>query len=622
MQTRTSKVLKKIVEDSKMVESIRIWRSPYTSFGENTQTPNDLLDETVTADEVYTDQVLAKIAKSGFNGIWVHGLLHHIVSESIFPELGTNAPTHQEKLNKLIERAGKHNIKVYIYMQPPRALPISNTTFWENHSDVAGQIEEIEGDDNSESFQVQSMCTSTAKVRNYLKNATGKLGEALPLLGGIILITASEYPAHCVARRGRVLGALGEIENLAVDCPRCAKRNSEDIVVEVIKLIHDGIRSVSNSIEIIAWNWSWSFYVDAPCEEMISQLPKDVILMVGFERGGKKDILGHKDSKIDEYSISYAGPSEQCIESFDLARKHGLRCFAKLQFGTTHELATVPNLPLIGNLFKKAAYVKKNNLAGFMGCWNFGNMITANTAAFNWFLSTESPTEQEPALSQFAINYFGECDSSKIRAAWDAFADAMNNYPFCIPYLYTGPTNYALSFISHPAPLNGKTSGRSWLGDERGDDLSNAIADFSLEEIIMGFGLLVEKWDKAVELLKLGLTNVNSLHAAEEIANAEVCAGAFRSTRNLFRIYKLRLDWNNEKLTEYNEITKDELQNIKRALPYVEQDKRFGYHSEAHCYMFNAEDIRKKILAIENYFSAHQSSLFETTARQAERTLH
>jgi hypothetical protein len=260
----------------------------------------------------------------------------------------------------------------------------------------------------------------------------------------------------------------------------------------------------------------------------------------------------------------------------------------------------VPNLPLIGNLFKKATYVKKNNLAGFMGCWNFGNMITANTAAFNWFSSPESPTEQETALSQFAINYFGECDSSKIIAAWDTFADAMNNYPFCIPYLYTGPTNYALSFISHPAPLNKKTSGRSWLGDERGDDLSSAIADFSLEEIIMGLALLVEQWDKAVELLKLGLTNINSLHASEEIANAEVCAGAFRSTWNLFRIYKLRLDWNKEKLTEYNKITKDELQNIKQVLPYVEQDKRFGYHSEAHCYMFNAEDIRKKILAIED----------------------
>ena len=578
-----------------MNKLIKIWRSPYTSFGKNSQTPNDLLDETITADEVYTDESLAKIAESGFNGIWIHGLLHHMVTEPIFPELGTNADIHQKKLNNLITRAAKHNIKVYIYMQPPRALPVSNTTFWHKHSDVAGQIEEIQGDADSESFNVQAMCTSTQKVKDYLKNATQKLATTLPDLGGIILITASEYPAHCISRRGRVLGAFGEIENVAIDCPRCAQRKPEDIVAEIIQLIRDGIRTASNSIEIIAWNWSWSFYVDAPCEEIISQLPKDIILMAGFERGGKKDILGHTDSKIDEYSISYAGPSEQCIESLTLANQYGLRSLAKLQFGTTHELATVPSLPLITNIFQKAVYIKKNNLSGFMGCWNFGNMLSANTAAFNWFLSQEAPIEQETALSQFANNYFPGCNSTKVIEAWSTFAEAMNNYPFCIPYLYAGPTNYALSFISHPAQLNSKSSGRSWLIDERGDDLSGAIVDFSLDEIIMGFSLVVKEWDKAVALLRLGLSGADSQHAADEIANAEVCAGAFRSTRNLFSIYKLRINWDDRKLAEYNAITKDELQNIKHILPYVAQDKRFGYHSEAHCYMFNAQMIKKKI---------------------------
>ena len=87
------------------------------SGGGTGQPPNDLLDETVTADAVYTDDVLAGIAQSGFNGIWVHGLLHHLVSEDLFPELGLNATIHQEKLGMLIERAAKYAIKVYIYMQ-------------------------------------------------------------------------------------------------------------------------------------------------------------------------------------------------------------------------------------------------------------------------------------------------------------------------------------------------------------------------------------------------------------------------------------------------------------------------------------------------------------------------
>jgi hypothetical protein len=45
-------------------------------------------------------------------------------------------------------------------MQPPRALPINNHHFWDK-TDIAGQIEETPGGDDSESFSAQSICTST-----------------------------------------------------------------------------------------------------------------------------------------------------------------------------------------------------------------------------------------------------------------------------------------------------------------------------------------------------------------------------------------------------------------------------------------------------------------------------
>ena len=39
----------------------KIWRSPYSEFGKFTVIPNDLHDETVTAAQVYTDEVLKGI---------------------------------------------------------------------------------------------------------------------------------------------------------------------------------------------------------------------------------------------------------------------------------------------------------------------------------------------------------------------------------------------------------------------------------------------------------------------------------------------------------------------------------------------------------------------------------
>ncbi len=183
-----------------MTDSIKIWRSPYTDFGKNLENADDLLDETVTADEVYTDHCLAEIADSGFNGIWVHGLLHNIVSEAVFPELGSNAAVHQKKLNNLISRATKYGIKVYLYMQPPRALPVSYSWFWDKHSDIAGQIEEVQGDSGGDKFRVQALCTSVEKVKRYLKSASCELASKLPGLGGVILITASEFPSHCYTK--------------------------------------------------------------------------------------------------------------------------------------------------------------------------------------------------------------------------------------------------------------------------------------------------------------------------------------------------------------------------------------------------------------------------------------
>jgi hypothetical protein len=414
-------------------------------------------------------------------------------------------------------------------------------------------------------------------------------------MGGIIMITASEYSSHCVARCGMTVGAMGEKIEVDTTCPCCAEREPAEIIAEIITLMRDGIRAVSDKMEILAWNWSWSFYYEKPCREVIELLPKDVILMAGFERGGTQDYCGHKDAVVDEYSLSYAGPSEQCREAFDVAKECGLRTATKLQFGTTHELATVVSLPLIGNIFRKADFIRCNNIAGFMGCWNFGNMLSANTAAFNYFLSKDVPADETEALQAFATKYMPKSNALEVMNAWYTFGAAMLNYPFGIPYLYAGPTNYSLAYIPRPEPLNNIPAGRAWLDDERGDDLSGCLKDFTLDEVINGFEKLSAMWAEGVLLLENALSVCDSDNATSELANAKVCGAIFHSTLNTFKFYKLRLDWSEEKIKEYKDIAKDEIVLLETIKPVVASDKRFGYHSEAHAYMFDSASIQKKI---------------------------
>ena len=48
----------------------------------------------------------------------------------------------------------------------------------------------------------------------------------------------------------------------------------------------------------------------------------------------------------------------------DLAASQGRPVHAKLQVGTTHEIATVSNLPLIPNLYKKTRRFRELDLGG------------------------------------------------------------------------------------------------------------------------------------------------------------------------------------------------------------------------------------------------------------------
>lgn len=573
-------------------QSLRIWRSPYSDFGKMLKVTNDLLEETATAVDAYDEETLRGIAGNGFNAIWVHGLLQHLVPSRVFPEFGKNSAKHLRNVRKLIQRADKFGIKVFIYMQPPRGLD-ARDPFWKKHPEVGGHEEAFETGDGA-SVRMRAFCTETPKVKRYLKDSAARLASELPDLGGIILITSSEYPSHCWGRCGNRVDVFGYHQHVDTNCPRCAKISPSDVVCGIIRQVRDGIRSRSKSLQVIAWNWSWSNYEKAPCPGIVSQLPKDVVLMAGFERGGFKNILG-KRRPIDEYSLSYAGPSPQFKDMVKIAREQGIEVIAKLQIGVTHELATVPNLPLVTHLYEKAAGMRKNGVSGFMGCWNFGNMLTANSAAFNRFMDIKNLPGKKKALTDFATDYFPGCDAALVVEAWERFSEAMKSYPFSIPFMYNSPLNYSLAYPLEPGPLTGRPMGRSWLIDPRGDELKLSIDPYSLPEIIRGLGEVARIWRQGAKRLEKGLKSSDSETAREELDNAWACHHAFRSGWNTYRAYRLRRNWTEAKRDAFRRIAANELENLEQLLPRVKRDARLGYHSEAHAYMFDAPSIQRKI---------------------------
>ncbi|MBR1965468.1 MAG: hypothetical protein IKA22_02545 [Lentisphaeria bacterium] len=577
------------------MDHIKIWRSPESKFGILSEKNDDLQDETFLAQYAYTDEVLEKIAADGFNGIWIHGQLHNIIKTSHFTEFAPNSEKHIQSIKTICSRAAKYGIKVYIYMQPPRGVSVCEKNFWQNYADYAGQQLKFCGDDGKK-FEINCLCTSTKYVQDYLYEAFANLASALPELGGVIIISASEYPAHCYSKRNFKPGSNKkrkmQMDFVPTDCHRCSQREPEEVVVELLNIIRNGVRSVSKDFKLIFWNWSWTMYLDPPCEEIISKLPQDCILLVDFERGGYSE----DGTFINEYSLAYSGPSEQFLDSMNAAKKYGIEVMAKLQLGTTHEIATVRSLPLLGNLFRKIRFMQENNISGFMGCWNFGNLSSANTAAVNFFMNLDKSTTENEALTKFAEYYFPGCNAQKCVQAWQLFTEAMQKYPFCVPFLYNGIINHSLGLLPPPGKVSEKTVGRSWLPDERGDDYRESVTDiFPLEKIIDNLNDIAEKWNNGMELLAEGIGSLDNVNAKIEYGNAFIIGRIFSAAANLYSIYKLKLNWNENSIKEYSNLANKHKNILKEALPYVKQDSAQGFHIEGQFYSFSPEIMEKII---------------------------
>lgn len=571
------------------METLNIFRSWRSNFYHG-----DILD----AVKVHTNQELSEISSQGYNAIWLRGSLQELTSSKIFPEFGKKHTNYLKILRCLVKRAAKYKIGVYIYVTEPLALPAKDK-FWKNNKDVRGEKYYWPHENKGYYY---ALCTSTPKVRDYLEDSFYLLFKRVKGLAGIIAITASEYISSCYSHidvRGnylnKVLGVWKSVKQM--NCPRCRLRPANEVIAEVLNTMSAGINRADPMAKLIAWNWSWDMFYPDPQKEIIFNLDRNIIILSGFERGGSKEILG-KNRRINEYSLSYTGPSEKFKKVHALTRKTGHRLMAKLQVGTTHELATVPSMPLIGNLYKKVEYVKSKQIYGVMATWNFGNMRTLNTYAFG-----QAVKKKELNRTVFYNNIvrrylkITQAKVPRFKKAWALFAQAMDNYPFSIAFLFESPVNYAPGHWLLPRKIKGTSLGRSWMLDKnRGDDLGSAIKEYGLAKTIAGFGVVCRKWDEGTKIYETVLKGRKEKYIKEEYYCALAIGHIFRSTLHLYKVYDLCRRWDKDKHTRrYLELCRKELRNCQSLYPLLVKDKRIGFHAECQGYMFDKNSVQDKI---------------------------
>ena len=179
----------------------------------------------------------------------------------------------------------------------------------------------------------------------------GTRGAARPDLGGFFCITMSENLTNCFSKGD----AWGQKRRAPISCPRCSKRNSWDVIGEVIGTFRDGVRRHSTTAEIIAWDWAWG---EALSEKLIPLLPKDTRLL--SEPGG------------GEYMINVAEVGPRSIRNWKRARAAGIAPMVKTQLSNSWEISAVPYIPvmhLILEHFEDFVRRRSQRRRGFMDLW-------------------------------------------------------------------------------------------------------------------------------------------------------------------------------------------------------------------------------------------------------------
>ncbi len=526
----------------------------------------------------FPEGLLQKLARQGINGVWLHVVLHQLTSSKIFPELGTGHETRLKNLRTLAKRAEKYGIKIYLYMNEPRAMPPS---FFKGREDLMGY----------QNQEFATLCTSVPLVRQWTKESLTSVFKQVPELGGVFTITGSENLTNCWSKQQGNL------------CPRCSKRKPAEVIAEINRTIAEGVWESNPDAKVIVWDWGWpdgiAWGKNRWAADIIKQLPDNVYHMSVSEwskpidRGGVKTTVG-------EYSISVVGPGPRAKRLWDLSKKRNLKTIAKVQVNNTWELSAIPYLPVMNLVAKHIKNLQKVSVDGLMLSWSLGGYPSPNLDLVRYIQDHPSSTISQSLLA-IATNRYGEKSARDVLKAWDIFSSAFTEFPYGLS-VYTAPMNYG------PAnPLYIKPTGKkaTMLGFPF-DNLDKWKGVYPKEILANQFEKLAEKWKKGLPYFKQAIkkaeTPSQKANAIEDHRFATTAWIHYKSVANQIRFIMARDRLLKEdpgqkdtKIKLIEDIARDEIQLSKQMYQISKEDSRIGYEASNHYYYFPLDFVEKVI---------------------------
>lgn len=553
----------------------RITRGFFSPTNRAPKWGDELLDDI----DYYSENYLNRLAHNGTNGLWIYTSFAQLISSPYIPSKDQNCGKRMEKLRSVVAKCKKYGIRVYLFAIEPMGLLKEE---WEPYEDMLGPI--------VPSIPRRMFCPRIEKTQKHIIYCLENIYSSIPDLAGYITIPAGERPTTCPS-----YGADRT-------CPRCSKYSRGENLAFAVDVIKEGLRRAGTGAELVSWTYGHRSWDYDEIVRYVENTPTDIAIMQNFEDRGVDVQLGKPRIALD-YWLSYKGPSEMFSISARAAKKHGNPAYAKMQVCSSHEIATVPYIPVPGILFDKYKEATSLGVTGIMECWYFGNYPSLMNRASTELSYLEDYSDKDKFLTELASRLYGNSNAKELAKAWRAFEDGYTNYPTNIMMSYYGPMHDGTVWELFPIPVN-RALPRSWLlldapdGDRIGECL---FKGHTLDEAIILAERMYDSWKKGCDILPLPK---NDEHY--------ICASAigllFASGRNILKFYKLREQLGTgvgdplAAVAQMEQIVAEEIENSERMIELCNADSRLGYHSEAEGFKFFPEKLRSRIEQLKGLY--------------------
>jgi hypothetical protein len=578
-------------------------------------------------EKAFPEELLAEYSRLGINGLWAPALLRELApfpffgdavdggpaanNEAFAAEVAGQYQKRLENMRKTVDRLGRYGIRLFIYLNEPRSLP---EEAFRDHPSIKG---DVSGSD-------ASLCVAADEVRNWLRDSAEYIVRNVPGLGGFITITASENKTNCYS------GWMGK-PPAGTGCPHCSRLSRERVFADVNNLIAEGAKRADPNFEVIAWNWGW----DAPGSSEASLraldfLDNGISAMCVSEGGARKNVKGTETVVID-YSISVGGPGE-CARSFwGKAASQGRRSYAKMQVSNTWEISAVPFLPVFRTVYGHLKRIcETGSVTDLMLGWTLGGYPGDTLRMASFFYGDAGENRRSARIGQDGENgqklpvppleeiyrkmYPGAC-VDRLAAAFDAFSDAFDSYPFSLGTIYTAPFQYG------PANLlfTKKTGYRATMVGFPYDDVDSWRSNFPGDTFRACLEEMADKWEKGLELLDGELDNIRKTvdnckksgeNCEKSVENVETSVDTLRVLESIRTISEAVLVHFRSVLNQFafvcdrdrgvvrRDLLESESALAMRLIGCVRNDPRIGFEASNH-YFYTERNLAEKMINCE-----------------------